>query len=78
MSTQAMAEVRVADLTVAQLKGLIRDTVAKVLQEFLRDPDAGLELQPAVEEELRHAITYEASGGKMLSLKELTARLESE
>ncbi len=78
MSTQAMAEVRVADLTVTRLKELIRDTVAKVLQEFLGDPDAGLELRPAIQEQLRRSLAYEAAGGKMLTLREVAARLEAE
>lgn len=40
-----MNQTKVADLTVDQLKTLIRETVAETLAEMLRDPDEGLALR---------------------------------
>jgi len=50
MST-AVKEKKVSDLTVRELKSLIRDT----LQELI-DPDYGLELRPEVEESLKRSV----------------------
>jgi hypothetical protein len=50
MST-AVRERKVSDMTVKELKFLIRDT----LQELI-DPDYGLELRPEVEESLKRSI----------------------
>ena len=44
MSTQA-TEKTVADLTVAELRDMIRETVAEALAELIEDPDDGLELR---------------------------------
>ncbi len=50
MST-AVKERKVSDMTVKELKSLIRDT----LQELI-DPDYGLKLRPEVEESLKRSI----------------------
>ena len=50
MST-AVKERKVSDMTVKELKSLIRDT----LQELV-DPDYGLELRPEVEESLKRSV----------------------
>jgi hypothetical protein len=50
MST-AVKERKVSDMTVKELKSVIRDT----LQELI-DPDYGLELKPEVEESLKRSI----------------------
>ena len=50
MST-AVKERKVSDMTVKELKSLIRDT----LQELI-DPDYGLELRPEVEESLKRSV----------------------
>ncbi len=42
---------RVSNMTVGELKVLIRDTIHEVI-----DPDYGLELKPEVEEELRKSL----------------------
>jgi hypothetical protein len=42
---------KITDITVGELKTLIRDTVLELL-----DPDYGLELRPEVEEELRESL----------------------
>ena len=50
MST-AVKERKVSDMTVKELKSLIRDTV-----EELIDPDYGLKLRPEVEESLKRSL----------------------
>jgi len=77
MSTRTV-ERTVADMTVADLKTLIRDTIEEVLLEMLCDPDLGLELRPEFEQRLQKAMAYMEAGGKTLSLEEMTARLEAE
>ena len=66
----------VAEMTTLQLKTLIRSAVKEALEEIIGDPDADLELRPEFEERLRQAVAYVASGGRLLSMEELTSRLE--
>jgi hypothetical protein len=61
----------VGEMTVAQLKALIRESVEEILRDILVDPDAGLQLRPEFEERLRQSIAYVNSGGKLLSYEEL-------
>ena len=57
-------------------KMVIQSALKETLQEVLGDPDAGLELRPEFEERLRQAVVYVASGGRLLSVEELTSQLE--
>ena len=70
------ANMPVAEMTVQELRTLIQNTVREVLQEILRDPDAGLELRPEFEARLLEAQEYVASGGPLLSMGDLTSELE--
>ncbi len=74
--TAEEADMPVAKMTALELKTLIRDALKEALQELLGDPDTGLELRPEFEERLREADSYVASGGRLLSLVELTGQLE--
>jgi hypothetical protein len=65
----------VGEMTVAQLKALIKESVEEILREILVDPDAGLQLRPEFEERLRQSLSYVDSGGKPLSFEELKRRL---
>ena len=56
MTTQA-APKTVADLTVAELKELIRETVAEAVAELIEDPDEGLELRPEFVEEVKKRLS---------------------
>lgn len=68
-------ELTITEMTVAELKALIRETIEEALWEILADPDAGLELRPEFEKPLRLSLAYVESGGKTLSWEELSARL---
>ncbi len=47
---------KVSELTVEELKALIKEAVAEQLEETLGDPDCGLELQEEVKERLCRAL----------------------
>jgi hypothetical protein len=49
--------VKVADLTIDELKKLIREAVDEQFKEILFDPDNGLELKDEVEQRLRASLT---------------------
>ncbi len=70
-----MATTKVADLTVDELKSLIKDVVRQTLYETLQDPDEGLALQPEMEEEIRHSLEYVQSGGTTATAADVAARL---
>ncbi|TVM03783.1 MAG: hypothetical protein CV087_03495 [Candidatus Brocadia sp. WS118] len=61
MATKALnkktIDKKVSDMTVRELKKLIKDTVLEVI-----DPDYGLELRPEVEEELRESMKGKEKG----------------
>ena len=72
MSTQTM---QVADLSVLELKTIIRETISQVLQDLFRDPDEGLSLRDGFQEELRASVNYVQTGGAMLSAEKVAADL---
>jgi hypothetical protein len=47
---------KVADLTIDELKTLIREAVSEQFKEMLFDPDNGLELKDEVEQRLRASL----------------------
>jgi hypothetical protein len=66
---------KVADLSVEELKELISATVWETLQDFLGDPDEGLELQDWVKERLRQSLAARAAGQKGIPLKQVAHEL---
>ncbi len=58
----AIEDKKISDMTVRELKELIRDTVLEAI-----DPDYGLELKPEVEENLRES-TLDKQAGKGITL----------
>ena len=73
---RAVEDTKVAEMTAQELKALIQTALKEALQDVLGDPDAGLELSPEFEERLRQAVSYVSSGGRLLSMEELTTQLE--
>lgn len=67
---------KVADLTVEELKALISVTVWETLQDFLGDPDEGLELQDWVKERLRRTTAALAQGQSPIPHEEAMKLLE--
>ncbi|MCC6299198.1 MAG: hypothetical protein IT314_07860 [Anaerolineales bacterium] len=66
---------KVSDLTVDELRGLIRETVRQTLSEILADPDDGLELQEGIEKELRDSIRAIREGAPTYNANEIAAKL---
>lgn len=53
---------QVQEMTIDELKGLIRDTVEEKLEEMLGDPDSGLEVRAEVQERLRRSLAETEQG----------------
>jgi hypothetical protein len=65
----------VADLTVDELKSLIKETVTQTILELFADPDEGLELREDVQERLRHSLATTQFPEKTVSAQDVAAKL---
>ena len=66
----------IADLTVDELKQLIRAAVWDALQELLPDPDAGLELREDVIDSLRESLAHHhQASANWIPIAQLAAEL---
>jgi len=70
-----MSTPRVSNLTLIELKKLIRVEVRQTLSEMLSDPDEGLELRDEFKIELQRSLDEIESGGKTQSVKKVAAKL---
>ncbi len=70
-----MAQTRVADLTIDELRELVRETVIQTLQDMLADPDEGLELRDDFAAELERSLAAMVAKGKTVPVQEVAARL---
>jgi hypothetical protein len=75
MGDGLMADPRVADLTVDEFKGLMREIVAQTILEMLSDPDDGLELREDMKERLQHSLADVHAGDKMAPAQEVAEKL---
>ena len=66
---------RVADLTVEELRLLIRETVAQTLSDLIRDPDDGLEIHEDLRRELAEALAKPGSQIVAQAAADVAARL---
>lgn len=57
-----MAQTTISDLSVDELKKLIREVVIQTLSEMLGDPDEGLELRDEFKLELQRALAAAETG----------------
>jgi ribosome maturation protein Sdo1 len=57
-----MAHTSISDLTIDDLRKLIRETVIQTLFEILSDPDEGLELKDEFKLELQRALATDEVG----------------
>jgi len=55
---------KVKELTVEQLKTLIKEAIEEKLEEVIGDPDLGLELREDIQERLRGSLAAMQSGEK--------------
>ena len=65
----------VADLTVEELKDLIRETVSQTIVEVLSDPDKGMELQESIERRLECSLAMVQKDRETVPANQVAARL---
>lgn len=65
----------VADLTIADLKNLIREVTTQTIRELLSDPDVGLELRDEFEGQLQLSLETTPAGDKTTPAPEIAQRL---
>jgi hypothetical protein len=70
-----MTHLTVADLTVDELRTLIREVVIQTFLEMFGDPDEGLELSDEFILELQRALTTDEAGSIHIPAHEVAAKL---
>ncbi len=65
---------QVQEMTIDQLKGLIRETVGENLEELLGDPDSGLELKDTVRERLKRSLEETESGVPGVAIEDVVKK----
>jgi hypothetical protein len=70
-----MTQTKVTDLTVDELKGLIREVATQTISEILRDPDEGLELREEAADQLGRSLAAMKAGTRGATLQEVAAKL---
>jgi hypothetical protein len=70
-----MAYSSVADLTVDELRNLIKEVVTQTILEIFGDPDEGLELRDEIQERLRRSLAVTPAGGETRPAQEVAAKL---
>jgi hypothetical protein len=70
-----IAQTKVADLTVGELRNLIQEVVKQIIIEMLGDPDQGLELQQHIVNRLQRSLATTQSGRKNISAQEAASKL---
>lgn len=66
---------KISDLTVSELRLLLKQVVAETLREMLSDPDAGLELREDVEKRLALSLSVIEAGGETIPAEDVAAEL---
>lgn len=66
---------RVADLTVDEFKGMIREVVTQTIAEIFGDPDEGLELREDIKAHLQGSLEAMQSGGETIPAEVVAAKL---
>ena len=66
---------RVSEMTVDELRALIRETVRQTLEEIMADPDEGLALHEGIENALRQSIKAIHEGGTTYEAEDVAKKL---
>jgi hypothetical protein len=69
-----MSYPKVANLTLNELKKLIREEVKQTLTEMFTDLDEGLELRDEFGNELQRSLAEVEAGGKTISAQDVAAK----
>jgi hypothetical protein len=70
-----MLGTHVSDLTVEELKALMRETIKQTLAEFLTDPDKGLAIRQGMKAALEYSAKAVWEGGALYSADEVAKNL---
>lgn len=70
-----MAYSSVADLTVDELRDLIKEVVTQTILEIFGDPDEGLELREEIKDRLRHSLAATQADGETRPAQAVAAKL---
>lgn len=70
-----MANSKVADLSVDELRDLIKEVVAQTILEIFGDPDEGLELREEIKERLHRSLTAIQTNGQTQSAEDVATKL---
>jgi len=70
-----MAGGTVAELTVEELKNLIREVVVQTLSEMLGDPDEGLSLKEQFQREMKESLAAVETGAKRKPIQQVAEAL---
>ena len=65
---------QIKDLTTTELKALIRETVLEVLEDYLPDPDAELDIRPEVKQQLLASRQRRAKGDRGIPAEDVAQR----
>ena len=65
----------VSDLTVDELRKLIREVVSQTILEIFVDPDQGLELRDGIKKRLNSSLETIRKGGKTISAEQVAENL---
>jgi hypothetical protein len=66
---------KISDLTVDEFRSLVKDIMRETLNEMLRDPDEGLELQNGLEDALRRSIKAVNEGSQTYDADDAAKKL---
>jgi hypothetical protein len=66
---------KVSDLTIDELRNIIRETVRQTLAEMLVDPDDGLVLQAGIEKALKQSIKAVKEGEMTYAAEDVAKKL---
>ena len=69
-----MAQQKVADLTIDELRAIIREAVSETLSDFVEDPDEGLELREEFAAELEESIKAVEAGQPTIPAEEFARK----
>jgi CRP-like cAMP-binding protein len=75
MGSRTMVHSTVAELTVDELRQLIREVVLQTFFEVLGDPDAGLELRDEFRKELERALAKAEADAETAPAADVAARM---
>jgi hypothetical protein len=69
-----MVPSRVADLSVDELRDLIKEAVTQTILEIFGDPDEGLELREEVKERLHRSLVATQTNGQTQSAEDVATK----